>query len=162
MLLLQLLHLLFEQLIALRLAAHHPDELLDQLEALGDSSVTNVSEDLRGHPLPCPYDEADNGYERSTRFRARTCHGKPRLMGDTANADVADRLEAIARRSTLVKYPEGKWAEAYEHEVRSLVPALSYLHDLRAHAVSTVAGKRSRENRPGASAAARPRPPGRQ
>jgi hypothetical protein len=103
------------------------EELLQYLEKINVKGDATIAEQLAGgHPTPLPFDDAENPFERGRRFRAATGHLKPRLIGDSATAEIIDALQEIADDPSGV----GKWALTYKHELYTLAPALSYQHDL--------------------------------
>ena len=113
-------------------------DLLDQLEAIGQPAEVSVAELFHAMPLPVPHDEY-NPFERSRIFRSQSCHYVPKLGGDSLAQGSYDALLETTRLPGNITVRTGAWAHSYIYELRSIVPALSYLHDLRASTSSAAA-----------------------
>ena len=103
-------------------------DLLDQLEAIGQPAEVSVAELFHAMPLPVPHDEY-NPFERSRIFRSQSCHYVPKLGGDSLAQGSYDALLETTRLPGNITVRTGAWAHSYIYELRSIVPALSYLHD---------------------------------
>ena len=79
-----------------------------------------------GYDLACEHDRRANPFRRNEQFEARTCHYRPSVVGDTLSAETHD---------SLVK----KGCNAGSYELRSLVPSISYMWDLRVDVRKTTA-----------------------
>lgn len=96
----------------------HPDE---QLPPTTRQIVIDIREG--GHrPLPLPYDH-DNPFPRDRPFRAVAMHYDSAIAGDAQSAKLDKELQAA---------DAGLLGSGAKLELRTLIPALSALHDLRA------------------------------
>ena len=82
--------------------------------AKGSRGEKDIGKLFGGYELPIPF-EVENPFQRSVPLRGRTSHYKPSTAGDTIHAEVYDSLGAANKR-----------------EMCTLIPTLSYLHDLSA------------------------------
>ena len=102
----------------------------DQLAAIDAPEERSLADAFGGHPLPCPHGDSD--WPRSKRFVDTSCHYHPARVGDHMNGELASSLEALGAEQFKAGAPE--WGTPYAYELRTLVPALSYLSDGRAMA----------------------------
>lgn len=117
------------------------DELFDALDAqlellLQPSSVEKtLADQFGGHPLPLAH--ASPRWPRDQLFQERTCHYHPRLAGDGVNGALVDKLTELGAAQLAARAPE--WGTTYAYELRTLVPAVSYLSDAQAAAMEIAA-----------------------
>jgi hypothetical protein len=98
-------------------ASVHPDE---RLQPTTRQILTGIREgDHR--PLPLPYDD-DNPYPRARAFRGVAMHYDPVIAGDSQSAKLASELQTA---------DAGLLGSSAKLELRTLIPALSALHDIR-------------------------------
>jgi hypothetical protein len=107
-------------------------EALDaQLDALELPAERELSEFFGGHPLPCPH-EPRRRWKRDDNFESVTCHYHAGAAGDHLRGKFIDRLERLGEAQREAGSTE--WGTTYAYELRTLLPACSYLVD--AHAQS--------------------------
>ena len=109
--------------------AHALLDRLDRLDAIdGTGQAADASAQLgdafTGHDTPLPHAEL-NPYERRRAFARRTNHYHPSRVGDPLSGGLVESLE---RQAAM---PGREVCSAYAYEVRSLIPALSCIFDLR-------------------------------
>ena len=99
-------------------------------ETDSSSAAERITKLFGGHELPLAHDPNENVYPRGYGPHARvTGHNRPQAMLDGGSSMLIDELRARARE------PGGAHCAAYEYELRTLVPALSYLVDLEGAAL---------------------------
>ena len=114
---------------AAEVAEAEANQLLDELDEIGvPPTGEGISALFKGSPLPLPFVPAytdiygnrrkGNPYIRSEPFQYQTCHYRPAQAGDSMQGELVRDFEALG-------YP------IYSYELRSLVPTLSYLFDLK-------------------------------
>lgn len=107
------------------------DELVDLLDKLDASEGSERAANAKlvklfaGHPLPLVHDPDENPFERKARFRAHTTHYMASRVGDSLHAEMAGQLERRGEQGEL-------HCKGYALELRSLLPACSYLYDTHA------------------------------
>ena len=107
------------------------DELVDLLDSLDASEGSERAANAKlvklfaGHPLPLVHDPDENPFERKARFRAQTTHYMASRVGDSLHAEMAGQLERRGEQGEL-------HCKGYALELRSLLPACSYLYDTHA------------------------------
>ena len=89
-------------------------------ESTGEAANAAVFAGIfNGYTLSVDYD-VNNPFKRIETHRQRTCHYHPKIVGDPGAGEIVDALLA-------------RGCAAGSYEMRSLVPCLSYLHDLLHH-----------------------------
>ena len=89
-------------------------------ESTGEAANAAVFAGIfNGYTLSVDYD-TNNPFKRVETHRQRTCHYHPKIVGDPGAGEIVDALLS-------------RGCAAGSYEMRSLVPALSYMHDLLNH-----------------------------
>ena len=113
------------------------DEFFDALEAQLEllaaptTQEKTLADQFGGHPLPLAH--TSPRWPRDQLFQGRTCHYHPRLAGDGVNGALVDKLTELGAAQLQARAPE--WGTTYAYELRTLVPAVSYLTDAQAAAL---------------------------
>ena len=108
------------------------EEIFERLDAIGTLPEDATLADLfNGRPVPCVHKPLLSPFPRYGRFEHQSCHYVPGKVGDSLTASLYTALESAAQDKTPMYVAQGSWATPYAYEMRSLVPAISYMWDLR-------------------------------